>query len=30
MQEWKRDNIQRVRLIAGIAMIILGALILLV
>ncbi|MDO8561466.1 MAG: cytochrome c biogenesis protein CcdA [bacterium] len=30
MQEWKRDNLQRVRLIAGIAMIILGALILIV
>lgn len=28
MQEWKRDNLARVRLIAGIAMIILGALIL--
>ena len=30
MQEWKRDNLQRVRLIAGTLMIILGALILLV
>jgi cytochrome c biogenesis protein CcdA len=30
MQEWKRDNLQRVRLIAGIIMILLGALILLV
>jgi cytochrome c-type biogenesis protein len=30
MQEWKRDNLQRVRLIAGVIMIILGALILLV
>ncbi|MDO8522595.1 MAG: cytochrome c biogenesis protein CcdA [bacterium] len=28
MQEWKRDNLQRVRLIAGIIMVILGALIL--
>jgi len=28
MQEWKRDNLPRVRLVAGIAMIILGALIL--
>ncbi|MDO8481590.1 MAG: cytochrome c biogenesis protein CcdA [bacterium] len=28
MQEWKRDNLQRVRLIAGIAMLVLGALIL--
>ena len=30
MQEWKRDNLQRVRLIAGVAMIVLGALILLI
>ena len=30
MQEWKRDNLPRVRLVAGIAMILLGALILLV
>ncbi len=30
MQEWKRENLQRVRLIAGTAMIILGALILIV
>ncbi len=30
MQEWKRDNLERVRLVAGILMIILGALILLV
>jgi cytochrome c biogenesis protein CcdA len=30
MQEWKRDNLDSVRLIAGVIMIILGALILLV
>ena len=30
MQEWKRDNLERVRLIAGVIMIILGTLILLV
>lgn len=30
MQEWKRDHLSRVRLIAGIAMILLGALILLI
>ncbi|OGG71247.1 hypothetical protein A3F27_00070 [Candidatus Kaiserbacteria bacterium RIFCSPHIGHO2_12_FULL_53_13] len=30
MQEWKRENLQRVRLVAGTAMIILGALILIV
>ena len=30
MQEWKRDHLAQVRLIAGIAMILLGALILLV
>lgn len=28
MQEWKRDNLSRVRLIAGVAMVVLGALIL--
>ena len=30
LQEWKRDNLMRVRLVAGIAMMVLGALILIV
>jgi len=30
MQEWKRDHLPRVRLVAGIAMVALGALILII